>query len=386
MARRNGGPVRYAVVGLGHIAQVAVLPAFAHARRNSRLAALVSDDATKLKSLAKKYRVGGTFSYDDYDACLEHVDAVYIALPNSMHAEYTIRAANAGVHVLCEKPMAVTADECEQMIEACRENHVKLMIAYRLHFEEINLKAVDLVRRGRIGEPKFFNSSFSMTVRPNDIRTKKELGGGTLYDIGVYCINASRYLFRAEPKEAMAMSVNSGDKTFAEIDESTGALLRFDGERVAAFVTSFNASDVASYRIVGTKGQLHVDPAYEYAEGLGTSSRSTERRHARRSGSAISSRRSFCISRIASSRTASRNRRVKKACRTCGSSRRCTNQRRQERRLASRLSSVRRGRPAASASPGPASRSRRSSMRGVQRGIERRFGFEQFAMTWAGIA
>jgi predicted dehydrogenase len=268
MPRGDGGPIKYAVVGLGHIAQVAVLPGFAHARRNSRLAALVSDDATKLKSLAKRYRVGATFSYDDYDACLAQVDAVYIALPNSMHAEYTIRAANAGVHVLCEKPMAVTVEECEQMIEVCRENKVRLMIAYRLHFEEINLKAVDLVRRGRIGEPRFFNSSFSMTVRPGNIRTKKELGGGTLYDIGVYCINASRYLFRAEPKEVMAISVNSGDETFAEIDESTGALLRFEGERVAAFVTSFNASDVASYRIVGTKGQLHVDPAYEYAEGL----------------------------------------------------------------------------------------------------------------------
>jgi glucose-fructose oxidoreductase len=255
-------------VGLGHIAQVAVLPAFAHARRNSRLTALVSDDATKLKALAKKYRVEGTFSYEQYDACLEQVDAVYIALPNSMHAEYTIRAANAGVHVLCEKPMAVTADECEQMIEACRENKVKLMIAYRLHFEEVNLRAVDLVRGGRIGEPKFFNSSFSMTVKPDDIRTKKDLGGGTLYDIGVYCINAARYLFRAEPKEVMAVSVNSGKAALREIDESTGALLRFDRERVAAFVTSFGAADVASYRIVGSRGQLHVDPAYEYAEGL----------------------------------------------------------------------------------------------------------------------
>jgi predicted dehydrogenase len=268
MARRNSGPVQYAVVGLGHIAQVAVLPAFAHARRNSRLAALVSDDASKLRSLSRKYRIGGTYSYDDYDACLEQVDAVYIALPNSMHAEYTIRAARAGVHVLCEKPMAVTADECEQMIAACRENHVKLMIAYRLHFEEINLAAIDLVRRGRIGEPKFFNSSFSMTVRPNNIRTKKALGGGTLYDIGVYCINAARYLFRAEPKEVMAISVNGGKKSLGDVDESTGALLRFDGERVAAFVTSFNSSDVGSYRIVGTKGQLRVDPAYEYAEGL----------------------------------------------------------------------------------------------------------------------
>ena len=268
MALRRSASVRYAVVGLGHIAQVAVLPAFAHAKRNSRVVALVSDDSAKRKALSRTYRIDGTYAYDEYDACLEQVDAVYIALPNSQHAEYTIRAAKAGVHVLCEKPMAVTVDECQEMIDACREHRVKLMIAYRLHFEEINLKVVDLVRRGRIGEPKFFNSSFSMTVRPNDIRTKKDMGGGTLYDIGVYCVNAARYLFRAEPKEVMAISVKSGTAKLDEIDESTGALLRFDGERIAAFVTSFNATDVASYRIVGTKGQVHVDPAYEYAEGL----------------------------------------------------------------------------------------------------------------------
>jgi glucose-fructose oxidoreductase len=260
--------VRYAVVGLGHIAQVAVLPAFAHAKRNSRLTALVSDDATKLKALSKKYGITHTYDYDAFDECLRHVDAVYIALPNSMHKAYTMRAANAGVHVLCEKPMAVTVDECREMIDTCRANRVKLMIAYRLHFEQLNLKAIDLVRQGRIGSPKFFNSSFAMRVRPDNIRTKKKLGGGTLYDIGVYCINAARYLFRAEPTEVMAISVNGGHPGLREIDESTGAVLRFDGERVAAFVTSFNASDVASYRIVGTKGQLHVDPAYEYAEGL----------------------------------------------------------------------------------------------------------------------
>ena len=264
-ARRQA--VRYAVVGLGHIAQVAVLPAFAHAARNSTLAAIVSADPTKRKVLAKKYRVRG-YSYEEYDECLKEVDAVYIALPNSLHAPYAIQAANAGVHVLCEKPMAVTAEECEQMIAASRAHDVRLMVAYRLHFEEINLKVIDLVRRGRIGEPKFFNSSFSMTVRQGDIRTRREMGGGTLYDIGVYCINAARALFRAEPKEVMALSVNSGPARLSEIDESTAAVLRFDGERIAAFVTSFNADDVASYRIVGTKGQLHVNPAYEYAEGL----------------------------------------------------------------------------------------------------------------------
>jgi glucose-fructose oxidoreductase len=86
-----------------------------------------------------------------------------------MHAEYAVRAARAGVHVLCEKPMAVTAAECERMIRACRERRVKLMIAYRLHFEDVTLRVIDLVRKGRIGEPKFFNSSFALTVRSGNI-------------------------------------------------------------------------------------------------------------------------------------------------------------------------------------------------------------------------
>ena len=267
--RRQNGVVRYAVVGAGHIAQAAVLPAFAHAKKNSRLVAMVSGDRTKRRELARRYRLEETYDYDAYDACLETVDAVYIALPNSMHAEYTIRAARAGVHVLVEKPMAVTAADCRKMIAACARHRVKLMVAYRLHFETINLRAVDLVRNGAIGDPKYFASSFSMTVRRGDIRTKQAMGGGTLYDIGVYCINAARYLFRGEPQEVMAMSVNAGGATLAEIDETTAAILRFDRDRVASFVTSFNAADVAEFRIVGTRGQLHVDPAYEYAEGLG---------------------------------------------------------------------------------------------------------------------
>src|SRR3954454_7352336 len=207
---KGRAPIRYAVVGLGHIAQVAVLPAFRHAQRNSRLVALVSDDRTKRREVGKKYRVERTYGYDEYEACLEGVDAVYIALPNSLHAEYTIRAARAGVHVLCEKPMAVTAGECEAMIDACRTHRVKLMIAYRLHFEAINLAVIDLVRQGRIGVPKFFNSSFSLTLRSGNIRADKALGGGSLYDIGVYCINAARRIFRAEPTDVMAIAVNSG--------------------------------------------------------------------------------------------------------------------------------------------------------------------------------
>lgn len=260
--------IRYAVVGLGHIAQVAVLPAFAHARRNSELVAVVSQDRTKRRKMANRYRLEQTFTYDEFDECLKVVDAVYIALPNSMHAEYTIRAARAGVHVLCEKPMAVTVGECQRMITACRTASVKLMIAYRLHFETLNLAAIELARRGDLGDLKYFNSSFSMTVRRGDIRTKKAYGGGTLYDIGVYCINAARNLFRAEPTQVSALSTNSGLASLAEIDETTAATLRFGNERLATFVTSFHAADVGAYRIVGTNGQLHADPAYEYAEGL----------------------------------------------------------------------------------------------------------------------
>jgi predicted dehydrogenase len=262
--------IRYAVVGLGHIAQVAVLPAFRHAASNSELAALVSGDPTKLRELGKRYGLSALYSYDDYDELLASgtIDAVYIALPNHQHRDYTVRAARAGVHVLCEKPMAVTERECMDMLRAAEKNNVKLMIAYRLHFEESNLRAIELVKSGKIGDPRIFNSVFSMDVKEGDIRLRKETGGGTLYDIGIYCINAARYLFRGEPVEALAMSANNGERRFAEVEEMLSGILRFPQERLALFLCSFGASDVARYQIVGTKGNLALDPAYEYAMEL----------------------------------------------------------------------------------------------------------------------
>lgn len=263
--------VRYAVVGLGHIAQVAVLPAFAHAK-NSELAALVSDDPEKLEKLGRKYKVKARFSYEQYDECLQSgiVDAVYIALPNHLHREYTERAARAGVNVLCEKPLAVTEEDCLAMIRAAEENGVKLMVAYRLHFEEANLQAIDLVQQGRLGDARLFDSVFTMTVKEGDIRLNpRDLGGGTLYDIGVYCINAVRNLFGAEPMEVVAFSANNGDPRFLQCEETTSAILRFPGrERLATFTCSFGAADVSTYRVVGTEGELVMDPAYEYAGEL----------------------------------------------------------------------------------------------------------------------
>jgi glucose-fructose oxidoreductase len=270
-AARPGRKIRYAVVGLGHIAQVAVLPAFAHARENSQLTALVSDDRHKLKTLARRYHVDHCFSYQEYGACLRSgaVDAVYIALPNHLHAEYAVRAARAGIHVLCEKPMAVTGRECRSMIRAADRHHVKLMIAYRLHFERANMTAAEIARSGKLGDPRFFTSSFSMQVRPDNIRTDKEKGGGTLYDIGIYCINAARYLFRAEPSRVFAFSsANKRDARFKEIDEMTSAVLEFPSGRLAQFTSSFGAADVASYRLVGTKGDVQLEQAYEYVHPI----------------------------------------------------------------------------------------------------------------------
>ncbi len=264
---KQGRKIRYAVVGLGHIAQVAVLPAFAHARSNSQLTALVSDDPQKLKTLGRRYRVDHHYSYREYDDCLRSgvVDAVYIALPNHLHADYSIRAARAGIHVLCEKPMAVSEKECRAMIRAADRAGTKLMIAYRLHFEQANMTAVKLLRSGKLGAARIFTSAFSMQVRPDNIRTDKEKGGGTLYDIGIYCINAARYLFGTEPTEVFAFSsANKKDVRFKEIDEMTSALLRFPEDRLADFTASFGAADVASYRIVGTKGDVRLEQAYEY--------------------------------------------------------------------------------------------------------------------------
>ena len=268
--RESSKPIRYAVVGLGHIAQVAVLPAFAHAAKNSALTALVSDDPIKLKQLGKKYRVPHTYSYKEYDQCLRsgRIDAVYIALPNSLHCDYAARAADAGVHVLCEKPMAVTEDECRRMIKAAERAGVKLMVAYRLHLEEANMKTVELARSGKLGKLRLFNSVFTMQVREGDIRVKKDLGGGTLYDIGVYCINAARYLFQDNPTSVSAISVGGTDRRFREVDEMTAALLHFPGDRLASFVCSFGAADVSSYDLLGTKGSVRVDPAYEYVGPL----------------------------------------------------------------------------------------------------------------------
>lgn len=267
----RGRKIRYAVIGQGYIAQGAVLPAFTNAKKNSELAALISDDPVKLKKLSKDYGVALVATYDEYDSVLAsgEIDAVYIALPNHLHLDYTVRAARAGVHVLCEKPMAVTAAECRKMLRVCKKHGVKLMIAYRLHLEKANLAAVEQVKSGVLGELRLFNSTFTMQVNdPDNIRLLQETGGGTLYDLGVYCINAARYLFRDEPTEVFAVTARNDEQRFAEVEEMASAIMRFPGDRLASFTCSFGTAKASAYEVVGTKGSLRVAPAYSYAEDL----------------------------------------------------------------------------------------------------------------------
>jgi glucose-fructose oxidoreductase len=289
-ARRSSSrpKVRYAVVGLGYIAQNAVLPAFAQAEDNSELTALISGDPIKLRRLARRYGVEHTFTYDDWEEALESdlFDAVYIALPNHLHHRYSVMAANAGKHVLCEKPMALSEEEAEDMIRAAERNDVRLMIAYRLHFERANLRAIETVDSGALGDPRAFDSLFAMQAKPGGIRLRRETGGGTLWDIGIYCINAARHLFKDEPLEVFAYTANSGQARFDEVEEMCCAVLRFPGARLATFTTSFGASDIATYTVLGTKGCLKVENGYEYAEPitheLTVDDRTTEREFKKR--------------------------------------------------------------------------------------------------------
>jgi predicted dehydrogenase len=164
--------------------------------------------------------------------------------------------------------MATTEEDCLAMIDVTRDNDVRLMIAYRLHFEKANLSAIEVARSGKIGEPRILSSVFSQQVRPGDIRTRGDLGGGALFDLGTYCVNAARYLFGAEPIEVFGYQDCGKDERSRDVDETTSALVRFSDGRVAEFTVSQGSGDVSTYRLVGTKGDLRIDPAFEYAGAL----------------------------------------------------------------------------------------------------------------------
>jgi predicted dehydrogenase len=270
-ARADGAKTGYAVIGLGRIAGH-FMPA-ARNSSNSRITALVSGHRDKAERIAAEYGIppGSIYSYENFDRIAENkqVDAVYVALPNSMHAEYTMRSAKAGKHVLCEKPMATRVGDCEAMIAACRQAHVKLMIAYRCHYEPSNLRAVQLIREGAVGQVQTIESSFGFNIQAGEWRLSRALaGGGPLFDVGIYCLNACRYLTGEEPKDLAGFaSVLDQDGRFREVEENVVWTMRFPSGAVASCSTTYGAPMGGYFRVHGAKGWLEVSPAFNY-EGL----------------------------------------------------------------------------------------------------------------------
>lgn len=258
--------IRYAVVGAGWISQEAFLPG-AGQSGNSKVVALVTGDLAKGAKLAAFHNIEQVVPYADYDALLasDAIDAVYIALPNSMHADYAIRAAKAGKHIMVEKPLATSIDEAEAMIAAARVAGVYLMTAYRLHNEPGTLAVLDHITKGDIGTPLIFQSIFGFQMAPGNHRLLASHWGGPLQDVGVYCINAARHIFAEEPVEATAtLTQPKGDVRFAEVEATLAATLRFPSGGLAQFICSFGAAAVDNYRVVGSLGDLELDPAFKF--------------------------------------------------------------------------------------------------------------------------
>jgi predicted dehydrogenase len=268
--------VRYAVMGLGHLTQTAILPAFANASKNSVLTALIGHSGKRhvVDELGKYYGLDHLYTDDEMDRAFREdtFDALYIVLPNHLHKKYCIMAAECGIHVLCEKPLGLDQEECLQMIAACERNKVKLMTAYRLHFEATNMQVVHDIGLGKIGTPRLFTADLSQMLVEGNYRGDRTRGGGPLLDIGIYCINAARYIFKSEPKMVTALAVSAeateprvASNAESNIDQSVAAVMEFDGGGLATFNTSFGASRENWYQVVGTEGSIKVDPAFDYA-------------------------------------------------------------------------------------------------------------------------
>ncbi|WEF31498.1 Gfo/Idh/MocA family protein [Pseudoduganella chitinolytica] len=260
----------YAIVGLGSYGLGVIIPQFKHCR-DSKLVALVSGDAAKARRVAAEYGVPerNLYNYQDFDSIRDNpdIDIVYVCLPVSMHAEYTIRAAQAGKHVLCEKPMALSAAECEAMIAACAKAGRKLMIGYRCHFEPTNLEAIRRARAGEIGKLRYFRSEHGFVQRnAAGWRLQKAMsGGGSLMDMGIYALQAARYMTGEEPVAVYATErTDRSDPRFREVEDMIEFELEFPSGVLASCMSMYSANQ-NHILLMGDKGRIELEPGTGYA-------------------------------------------------------------------------------------------------------------------------
>jgi predicted dehydrogenase len=234
-----------ALVGLGQYAMGELAPAL-QVTKNAALTGFVSGTEAKRKRYGQQYAVPepSIYNYENYDriGANEAVDIVYVVLPNSMHAEYSIRAAEAGKHVICEKPLGLDVAECDRMIDAAQANGVTLHVGYRLPFDPHHQVVAHFGRTRQLGAPSYIRAECSQVMGdPDQWRLKKAMaGGGAVYDIGIYCIQAARYAMHEEPIAVTAQEFKTDPIKFAEVDETVTFQLEFPSGVVANCTTSYN--------------------------------------------------------------------------------------------------------------------------------------------------
>jgi glucose-fructose oxidoreductase len=266
----NGGKkLGFCFVGIGNLCMNQLLPEIHHCKY-ARPVALVSGHPEKAQQQAEKHGIDPKriYNYENFDSIKDNsdIDVVYIVLPNGMHAEYTVRAAKAGKHVLCEKPMANSSEDCRKMIAACKEAGKLLQIGYRLHFEPNNLALIDAIKSGECGAPKIMENGAGFGIGdPTQWRLKRALsGGGCLMDIGVYALNAARYMSGEEPVEVRAITyATKDDPRFMEVEEHCNFELRFPSGALASCASSYSTG-LNRYTAHCTKGWAELDPALSY--------------------------------------------------------------------------------------------------------------------------
>lgn len=257
-----------ALVGLGYYSTDLLAPALQQTK-HCYLAGIVTGTPEKAEKWKKQYAIPekNTYSYQTFDQIANNpdIDVVYVVLPPSMHEEYVIRAANAGKHVWCEKPMAVTARECQNMIDACRKNKRSLAIGYRLHHEPNTQEYVRVLRDGKIGNILMVSCSAGYyDGRTNHWKQKKEMGGGVMYDMGVYVLQGARLATGEEPIAVTAQQYTTRPDVYRNgLDETTLAQLIFPGGARAAVQTSYGMN-MNFLTVTGTKGTLHMEPYSAY--------------------------------------------------------------------------------------------------------------------------
>jgi predicted dehydrogenase len=263
--------IGFAVIGLGNIAQSAVLPAFSNSKR-AKLVALVSRDEKKAVRLARKFGAGAAYSSAEYAACLAdpRVVAVYIATPQGEHAALAVQAATAGKHILCEKPLAATVEQSARMVAACRQHGVLLMTAYRKYFEPSTLYLKKLIRDGVLGRIDVIHTAFSelngTRSSPAWLLDARLAGGGPLMDLGVYCVNTSRWLVDEDPVEVSAQTWRHDASRFREVEEGIAFRMNFASGLVVQASSTYSSTMSSLLSVQGTKGWAVLAPAFPFDE------------------------------------------------------------------------------------------------------------------------